>query len=147
VSVKEQSKGIEQINTAVGQMDKVTQSNASAAEESAAAAEELNAQAMTMKESVGELLKLVGSARAARSGSASGSSRFGRTAPVVSAQRQQLSARPAANGAAHNGSAANGAGTNGPATNGQAPAAPVLATADARRKRSEIPLDGDFKDF
>jgi len=57
---REQTQGITQINTAVGQMDRVTQSNAASAEESAAAAEELNAQAMVMKESVNELLKLVG---------------------------------------------------------------------------------------
>jgi len=57
---REQTNGILQINTAVGQMDKVTQSNASTAEESAAAAEELNAQAETMKRSVAELLQLVG---------------------------------------------------------------------------------------
>lgn len=56
---KEQSQGIEQVNTAVAQMDKVTQSNASSAEESAAAAEELNAQAETMRESVQEMSKLV----------------------------------------------------------------------------------------
>lgn len=58
---REQTEGITQINTAVGQMDKVTQSNASSAEESAAAAQELNAQAGIMKQSVAELLKLVGS--------------------------------------------------------------------------------------
>jgi len=57
---REQSQGISQVNTAVGQMDKVTQSNAANAEESAAAAEELNAQAQTMKASVAELLQLVG---------------------------------------------------------------------------------------
>jgi len=57
---QEQTQGIAQINTAVGQMDKVTQSNAASAEESAAAAEELNAQAMVMKQSVADLLKLVG---------------------------------------------------------------------------------------
>jgi len=56
---REQTQGITQINAAVGQMDKVTQSNAANAEESAAAAEELNAQAETMKQSVMELLKLV----------------------------------------------------------------------------------------
>src|SRR5208282_2553948 len=56
---KEQIQGISQINTAVAQMDKVTQSNAASAEESAAAAEELNAQAESMRESVGKLLKLV----------------------------------------------------------------------------------------
>jgi len=57
---REQTQGITQINSAVGQMDKVTQGNAATAEESAAAAEELNAQAETMKQSVTELLHLVG---------------------------------------------------------------------------------------
>lgn len=56
----EQTQGITQINTAVSQMDKVTQSNAAGAEESSAAAEELNAQAETLKSSVMELLRLVG---------------------------------------------------------------------------------------
>lgn len=55
----EQSQGITQINIAVTQMDKVTQSNAASAEESAAAAEELNAQADAMKVAVGELQRLV----------------------------------------------------------------------------------------
>ncbi|MBF0361290.1 MAG: MCP four helix bundle domain-containing protein [Oligoflexia bacterium] len=41
----EQFKGIEQINGAVGEMNKVTQQNASLSEESASAAEELNGQA------------------------------------------------------------------------------------------------------
>ena len=56
----EQTQGIAQINIAVGQMDKVTQSNAAAAEESAAAAQELRGQAQAMKESVQELANLVG---------------------------------------------------------------------------------------
>jgi methyl-accepting chemotaxis protein/carbonic anhydrase/CHASE3 domain sensor protein len=41
----EQAQGVEQVNTAVSQMDKVTQQNASGAEESASASEELAAQA------------------------------------------------------------------------------------------------------
>jgi methyl-accepting chemotaxis protein len=57
---KEQSQGISGINTAVAQMDKVTQSNAGNAEESASAAHELNAQAAKLKQSVVELHKLVG---------------------------------------------------------------------------------------
>ena len=57
---REQTQGVAQINKAVSQVDKITQSNAATAEESAAAAEELNAQAETMKQSVAELLKLVG---------------------------------------------------------------------------------------
>jgi methyl-accepting chemotaxis protein len=56
---QEQSQGIQQVNTAVTQMDKVTQSNAANAEESAAAAEELNAQAKTLKAAVADLLRLV----------------------------------------------------------------------------------------
>jgi methyl-accepting chemotaxis protein len=56
----EQTDGIAQINVAVSQVDKVTQSNAATAEESAAAAQELNAQAEVMKQSVAELLQLVG---------------------------------------------------------------------------------------
>jgi methyl-accepting chemotaxis protein len=57
----EQSQGVHQVNLAIGQMDKVTQSNASSAEETASAAEELNAQAISLKEAVAELSKLVGS--------------------------------------------------------------------------------------
>jgi methyl-accepting chemotaxis protein len=56
----EQTQGIAQINTAVTQMDQVTQSNAANAEESASAAEELNAQADFLKEAVSELMQLVG---------------------------------------------------------------------------------------
>jgi methyl-accepting chemotaxis protein len=62
---KQQSQGIDQVNQAVGQMDKVTQSNAASAEESASAAEELNAQAETMRGAVKDLMQLVGSTREA----------------------------------------------------------------------------------
>ncbi len=55
----DQANGIDQINTAVSEMDKVTQQNAANAEESAAASEEMNAQAEEMKAIVGELLALV----------------------------------------------------------------------------------------
>jgi len=57
---KEQAQGIEQINKAVGEMDKVVQRNASNAEESASASEEMNAQAEQMKVFVGDLQSLVG---------------------------------------------------------------------------------------
>jgi methyl-accepting chemotaxis protein len=55
----EQNEGLQQINTAVRQMDGVTQGNASGAEESASAAEELNSQALTLKECVNQLLLIV----------------------------------------------------------------------------------------
>ncbi|MCE5230707.1 methyl-accepting chemotaxis protein [bacterium] len=55
----EQAQGIDQINTAVAQMDKVTQSNAANAEESASAAEELSAQANELNETVRTLVAIV----------------------------------------------------------------------------------------
>ncbi len=55
----EQTAGIGQINTTVGQMDQVTQSTAANAEESASAAEELNAQAAALRETVLALTQLV----------------------------------------------------------------------------------------
>jgi methyl-accepting chemotaxis protein len=60
---REQTQGIAQVNTAVNQMDKVTQNTAASAEEGAAAAQELNAQAATMKSSVAQLMSLVGTRR------------------------------------------------------------------------------------
>jgi len=56
---KEQSQGISQVNIAVTQMDKVTQSNASSAEETASAAEELNAQTEEIRQAVLEIQQLV----------------------------------------------------------------------------------------
>ena len=61
----EQSQGLSQVNTAVGQMDKVTQTNASNAEETASAAEELNAQSLVMRDNVAELLKMIDGVRSA----------------------------------------------------------------------------------
>jgi methyl-accepting chemotaxis protein len=56
----EQAQGISQVNTAVNEVDKVTQQNAASAEESASAAEEMNAQAVQMKAIVAHLMNLVG---------------------------------------------------------------------------------------
>jgi methyl-accepting chemotaxis protein len=56
----EQSEGIGQINMAISQMDKVTQSNAASAEETASAAEELNAQSEELRTTSQELAALVG---------------------------------------------------------------------------------------
>ncbi|MCW7752908.1 methyl-accepting chemotaxis protein [Desulfobotulus sp. H1] len=57
---KEQAQGIEQINKATAEMDKVTQQNAANAEESASAAEEMNAQAEQVKGMVQDLMAMVG---------------------------------------------------------------------------------------
>jgi len=56
---REQSSGIEQVNIAVSEMDKVIQQNAANAEESASASEEMNAQAETMNDFVNDLVGLV----------------------------------------------------------------------------------------
>jgi len=59
-AAREQAQGIEQINTAIAQLDKISQSNSASAEESASAAEELDAQAATLKDQVTKLRQLVG---------------------------------------------------------------------------------------
>ena len=127
-ATREQTDGIAQINVAVGQMDKVTQSNAATAEESAAAAEELNSQAEVMKRSVAELLQLVGgkSESTARKPTAAG--------------RRIAQVHTAATAGKRTGLA----GNNG-SGNGRMYAGPGLATT--AKRRNEIPLDGDFKDF
>lgn len=53
---KEQTQGIDQINGAVAQMDKVTQQNAANSEESASAAEELSSQAEELQNMVSQFL-------------------------------------------------------------------------------------------
>jgi methyl-accepting chemotaxis protein len=59
----EQAQGIEQVNTAVTEMDRVVQQNAANAEESASASETMNTQADRMKARVDELLALVAGSR------------------------------------------------------------------------------------
>ncbi len=122
----EQTQGIAQINTAVSQMDKVTQANAATAEESASAAEELNAQAETMKGVVGELLALVGGA-AQRAG---GQAQIPKPHPSDAAK-----ATPRQNGNG-NGRMSAALAHSGPARRATRPAG-----------QSEIPMTGDFENF
>ena len=56
----EQARGIEQITTAVSEMDNVTQQNAANAEESSSSSEEMYFQAEYMKDTVARLVALVG---------------------------------------------------------------------------------------
>jgi methyl-accepting chemotaxis protein len=58
----EQARGIEQIGTAMNQLNQVTQTNAASSEQAAAAAEELGAQAEEMNRMVDQLRALVGGA-------------------------------------------------------------------------------------
>jgi methyl-accepting chemotaxis protein len=127
---KEQTQGIDQLNTAISQIDKVTQSNAANAEESASAAEEMNAQTESLKEAVGELLALVnGTATAAGRSAAHGGSHAAIVSPPRSSRkagrRLDLSGGHGSNG---HGAAPEGNGANGdslvltPPKRGSAPA-------------------------
>jgi methyl-accepting chemotaxis protein len=128
-AVKELTGGITQINVAVSQMDKVTQSNAATAEESAAAAEELNGQAEVMKQSLGELLQLVGGQSESAAGKPAAYSR--QTTPIrpIMPVAKRLAPTTSSHGNGH----------------GHAHAVPGPATAT--KPRNAIPLEGDFKDF
>jgi methyl-accepting chemotaxis protein len=59
-AAREQAQGIEQINTAITQIDQATQINTASAEESAGAAESLETEAAALKEMVSQLRQLVG---------------------------------------------------------------------------------------
>jgi len=112
---KEQADGIAQVNIAVSQMDRVTQSNAASAEETAGAAQELNAHSISLKSAVNELVGLVegSAARAATQPPV--------VSPVVSAERPSAANRPA-HAAGHRAPAATKARTTA-AHNGRAHAA------------------------
>ena len=62
---QEQMQGIGQLNIAVSQMDKVTQSNAATAGETATAAAELTALAGGMQKTTTKLYQLIGSGKSA----------------------------------------------------------------------------------
>ncbi len=119
---REQTQGITQINTAVGQMDKVTQSNAASAEESAAAAEELNSQAELMREAVQKLTRLAGDKTALRD-------------PPVMSAKPRTSVAPSLVGVKPP-KATNGNGLHS-----------ASGKSELTARRGEIPLEGDFKDF
>ena len=95
---REQAQGIEQVNTAVTEMDKVTQNNAANAEESASASEEMNAQAEQMKSFVNDLIILVKgkSAHAFESHSASSGPAAGKTRKALPGPSRKGGARKAA---------------------------------------------------
>lgn len=57
---REQSQGIEQLNTAISQIDQITQTTAANAEEAAAAGEELSAQSEQLNSIVGSLSEMIG---------------------------------------------------------------------------------------
>ena len=90
----EQAQGIDQVNGAVGEMDRVVQQNAATAEESASASEEMNAQAEQMKGTVHDLVAYVagGDGGSVHAGSANGSDPL-RSRAAEAPQPQSPSAR------------------------------------------------------
>jgi methyl-accepting chemotaxis protein len=127
---KEQSDGIAQVNTAVTQMDKVTQSNAASAEESASAAQELNAQTRVLRDVVAELLKLVGGGgEPAKQNGEAGASK-----PAAAVAREKA-AMAQGDRVSRNG-------------HGRKASAEVASLAAAGgRGKSELPMEGDFTSF
>jgi uncharacterized protein YoxC len=105
-------------------MDKVTQNNAAAAEETAAAAGELNSQAEVLKESVAQLAQLVGGKSAALDTEAD--------IPVSVSKKVQ----------AGRASAKRATPTHGKFNDRKA-----LAATGSRSRRAELPLAGDQADF
>ncbi len=130
---QEQSQGISQVNIAVTQMDKVTQSNAASAEESASASAELSAQAESLKDAIGSLQKMVG-------GSALSQNAAHARAPRSRASRSSAGTAPRAPRPAHHAGLGNGHPTRDA---GKA----LVAAGRSSNRDAEIPMDGDFKNF
>jgi methyl-accepting chemotaxis protein len=100
---QEQAQGVEQINVAISELDKVTQNNAANSEESAAAAEELSAQSENLRNMVGELLALVGGqgaqAAAGETGTKNSTRKSKADKTVHAPAHSSASAKPKANSA------------------------------------------------
>jgi len=123
-AMKKQSEEIIQINTALSQMDKVTQHTAATAEQSAASAAELNGQAETLKLSVAELNQLVG-----------GGSEIAAKKPMS----QAVDANKIHAGAP-------GLKPGAP-TNAKAHVAKAPDRNTTPKHRRDVPLEAEFKDF
>ncbi len=91
---QEQSQGLDQVSTAITQLDKVTQSSAANAEESASASEELSSQAGELNDMVARLVVMAGGGGGRSNGSGSGNS-----APRIGTDktRKTLKASPKTN--------------------------------------------------
>ena len=138
----EQAQGIQQLNQAMNEMDKVTQQNAANAEESASAAEELSAQSEVMNQFVRDLLSLVVGARKRRGGKkeqqppeeAAASPSSPRQLPYHPQEKKRPTRRTRAE--------AKGRDQKAPA-----PAGPAPAPKKKLDPAEVIPLDEDFTDF
>jgi len=130
----EQAQGVDQVNLAVSEMDKVTQQNAANAEESASASAEMNAQAEHMKVYMSQLEALVGRS----------SDRHVKAAKMEQGNKLRPSGPAHPEKRARRG---NGKDHEAAARVARRKALPVHATQEVRPEQV-IPLDeNDFKDF
>ncbi|WP_423378652.1 methyl-accepting chemotaxis protein [Burkholderia sp. LMG 32019] len=90
----EQSRGIEQVNVAVGQMDEVTQQNAALVEQASAAAQSLEQQAAEQKRAVA-VFKLAGDPAAAAAAPTHGTPKAARRPAPARAAAPRTTAAPA----------------------------------------------------
>jgi methyl-accepting chemotaxis protein len=104
-SSAEQSKGITEVNVAVGRLDKITQRNASGAEESASASEEMSSQSQVMLDLVRQLVGVVDGSAAAAPVDGPASVAAARTALAPYASPAAKAARRDEGNGAHNGGA------------------------------------------
>jgi methyl-accepting chemotaxis protein len=129
---QEQSQGIDQINKAVSEMDKVTQSTAATAEESASASEEMNAQAEQMKQVSRTLVNIIGG-NSGVGGAVVGGSRIGVEHPMK--RHRESSDR-------------DGGGGKHLALTGNSERGKGFTKGKASHPGQVIPMDeGEFKDF
>ncbi len=153
-ATNEQAQGVDQVNTAVAQMDKVTQMNAASAEESASAAEELSAQAGALNHMVDDLTILI------EGGVGNGNGGQRRLAYAASAVRSIGMEPKGGNGNGHGNGNGNGHGNgNGKksdafrltaSTNGNARKGTAASSRDSVKmvKATEvIPLGEEFGEF
>lgn len=141
----EQAASIEETSASLEEMASMTKRNAenaskaneltrqtrTAAEESAAAAEELNAQAHVMKEAVTGLQQLCG---------ISANNRVASYRAPAPAKAHSVAPKPATKPHANGHAPSNGASP-------VAPMKPGVALATASPRRSENPMEGDFREF
>ncbi|MBI2949575.1 MAG: hypothetical protein HYY23_18215, partial [Verrucomicrobia bacterium] len=134
LATKEQSTGISQINQAVAQMDRVTQTNA-------ASSEQLSAQAIELRTAVEDLVRLIGKNRTDDFGGAD--VMRGKTDRRAGTGNDRLSK------AIHGKHASVEGGRMSPpaVTHSDHAKERLLEAQPSKKLEHKIPMDGDFRDF
>ena len=151
VASDEQAQGVNQINVAVSQVDKVTQANAAISEEAASASEELSGQANEINSLIRDLALIVGASQA---GPATGGGRRRPQPKPAAVDRPQpklaAKALPAAPAGKGGGKSASRPVPSGIPAAGKAKSAAQAGGEDKKSKKAQdvIPFDDDdFEDF